>query len=496
VLSITNRRQQVLVGSIVCGVAVLGLLGWLIYSDLEAIKDTQKSSQTMQAKLRKAEADIDTIRDFEDRVLILRERVKEYVRILPDDTEIHEFVDKLTQFAQEAGVDLVQLDDTGAQRRVGPKSKKKEAFERVVYKLKLRSQTDSLLRFLSLFENQYRRFVRITSMKVALDRAGKTREPDPVTGVLPPPPPHAVDLELETYRYNPKQKGDKGAVAIQNESEKLASLYTEGRLSADTEDLDLAVYNFTPSPQRRDPFTDPRRRMGLENAISPSEREHQEATLDRLRTRLEELQAQIEVESAESNFVARVQLVSVNDRALAEFDQELAEVTKAETFTVPELADAYQKEVRQPFAALMESRNLTPMDAEIQLQHARGYVERMRQALEGRDYAQVVRLDGGLDAMRNDSEGIRGLKEILAEAQHLKDLAEAHLEFEAKELVFGGSVYKKKNPGDSVVIINQRAYSPGEMIEEGLVVKAITAGEVTFDFRGITVTRRTVEGIQ
>ena len=150
-LSITNRRQQVLFGSIVCGVAVLGLLGWLIYSDMEEIKETQKSSQTMQGKIRKAEADINTIADFEEQVLILRERVKEYVRILPDDTEIHEFVDKLTQFAQEAGVDLVQLDDTGAQRRAGPKSKKKEAFERVVYKLKLRSPTDSLLRFLSLF---------------------------------------------------------------------------------------------------------------------------------------------------------------------------------------------------------------------------------------------------------------------------------------------------------------------------------------------------------
>ena len=62
--------------------------------------------------------------------------------------------------------------------------------------------------------------------------------------------------------------------------------------------------------------------------------------------------------------------------------------------------------------------------------------------------------------------------------------------------MFGGCVYRRKSPGDSVVIINQRSFSPGEMIEEGLVVKSIAAGEVTFDFRGITVTRRTVEGIQ
>ncbi|WP_410961806.1 hypothetical protein, partial [Salmonella sp. SAL4359] len=89
----------------------------------------------------------------------------QYVRILPDEKEINEFVDQLTKFAGKSEVRIKKLDDEEARARSGRNQQgATAAFDRIVYKLSIEGNCEQLLSFMDLFEN-HERFVRIGSFK-------------------------------------------------------------------------------------------------------------------------------------------------------------------------------------------------------------------------------------------------------------------------------------------------------------------------------------------
>ena len=106
---------------ICAGIATLALggFGYFTWTDMQHMEELDQESFGLETAIRKADAQIRTIPSIENRVLTLREQVKSYVTILPDDAEIHAFVDMLTQFETESGVRVTKLDDTQARADVG-----------------------------------------------------------------------------------------------------------------------------------------------------------------------------------------------------------------------------------------------------------------------------------------------------------------------------------------------------------------------------------------
>jgi hypothetical protein len=76
-------------------------------------------------------------------------------------------------------------------------------------------------------------------------------------------------------------------------------------------------------------------------------------------------------------------------------------------------------------------------------------------------------------------------------------MASAHRAFDVLELVFGGCVHYRDDPGKAVVIIsgpglgpNSLSFGPGEVVCDGLSITRITSTEVVFDYRGYEISRR------
>ncbi len=153
-LNLKDKNKQLLFGSLAAGVVLVGVAGWLSFRDWSEVEELRAASEGLRGQIGKADGEIATIPRFEDEVLILRENLNDYVAILPDDNQIHAFVDQLVTFAGKAGVEITKLDDTAAKQRRVRKDKAREAFDRVTYKLSLHATADELLAFVDSFDRR------------------------------------------------------------------------------------------------------------------------------------------------------------------------------------------------------------------------------------------------------------------------------------------------------------------------------------------------------
>ena len=150
-----------------------GLAFWIYQSYTKALED----EASYQTQISTAKVKQDKVPGLEKEVVILRESVREFVKILPDTKEVNGFVKKLSDFYDQSGVELYVLkDDTRASRR-----KKLEVFDRETFRVELRGNIIQFLKFISLVEN-YERFTgtwgdkAVCTVDFALaDGAGVTR---------------------------------------------------------------------------------------------------------------------------------------------------------------------------------------------------------------------------------------------------------------------------------------------------------------------------------
>ena len=113
----------------------------------------------------------------------------------------------------------------------------------------------------------------------------------------------------------------------------------------------------------------------------------------------------------------------------------------------------------------------------------------MQESFEGEQWADTVALGKALVQARPPVVP----EEMTAPYGEVEDLlkrAQVRLDFEQIELAFNGLVLPENAPERSVVIINGRAYSPGDRFDEALVVKDVRPAEVAFVYRGEHITRR------
>ncbi len=74
--------------------------------------------------------------------------------------------------------------------------------------------------------------------------------------------------------------------------------------------------------------------------------------------------------------------------------------------------------------------------------------------------------------------------------RNLRERATNRSEFAKKPLKLGGMVFQPSNPDRAIIIVNDRAYSQGESIDDETTVRTIRPGLVTFVYRTEEINRR------
>jgi Tfp pilus assembly protein PilO len=481
VAELTNNHKNILRASLIGGVVLTGLFGWLGYQDFQARKTALDQIAQKRVELDRAEAQIREIPKLEEKVIVLRETVNQYVRILPDDKEINSFVDQLTQFAARSDVRVKKLDDEDVRARTGRNKKgATAAFDRVVYRISLEGNCEQFLSFIDLFEN-HERFVKIGSFKV-------DHRDIAVEGVDPMSVPHNIDLDLETYVYNPKVRS-KDSVTIPQEAQKLERLKAAGLVGADgVADLALASYEHEPGAARRDLFYDPRLAGAKQKQEGEQERATQRAALEDFVAKLGRLAADLAKEAKIENTVHLLQMREKVNGDLVAFGAAIEKARTDRTFTVDEIKTRFEREVDDPFRKMVEGRKLDVAAAPVLGQQIEEHVAKIRAAMQDGRYEEVVTFHDEVTRMAAVVSG-EDIKALMKEAEAMFRTAKAHLDFNARPISFGGAVCFDNDPAHAVVIINGRSYSPGESVDQDLVVRSITPSSVTFEFRGVVLTQ-------
>lgn len=480
-----NARVRRLV--IAGGIALSGLAGFG-YAGFEAhgkAGELDAEAEQIRSQIQTAQREIALIPRLEEQVLRLRAQVQDQVRILPDDAEIHEFVEKLSKFASEAGVTIEKLDDTAAQRRGKSRGASKEAFDRITYKLQLVAGANELLAFFDRFENEYDRFVRITTFRVRADSdfTGRIAE-DPDARAR-----HDVTMELETYVYNPKTRGV-DQVQIPDEQRKLGALIAAGKLETGGAELTIERYDLVDDVTRVDPFVDPRVQASRDAENTERRREVEELELEGLLATLTEVRGLLGKEDGIDNKVRLLQAQESTDVALRGLAERISKLDDEEYFLIEETRGRFVSEVVNPVKGLMSDRGAVVLDPRQRVvNELKALEQRVRRAAERNDFALVVSIAAEAEGLSALGQGSRDVERVLASIIQLRKEAEVVTEFGEIALEFGGSIVLGGENPRAVVILNGRSFTIGEEVQPDLKLIGIERDALTFQFRGFEVVR-------
>ncbi|MCA9322044.1 MAG: type 4a pilus biogenesis protein PilO, partial [Planctomycetes bacterium] len=411
----------------------------VVWMDHGTIKEEDEKIAGLEASITKAEGRISKIRGHEDRVLRGRLVVKEYAKILPSDKDIHEFVKRITEFSVASGVEISELNDSDARNRGRRQSK--DPFQKINYKLKLRGDLGATLDFINRFES-YERFVKVGQLKIASETANSR---DAGEGIR-----HNVDLELETYVYEPGRALT--AVEIANSEKRTFEILEKEPLNVD---LAMDSYVYQPRSDRRDPFADPRRSIGTgagEGPIVDAEVEAQIAKLEELVVRFETLKRDLAAEDEVEGFVARMEYAKRLSQSFIDFKNEVEELRKVKFFSKADLLDRFDEEIAEPFLVLLAEREATDGEG-LKRQELMAQLEHYEHAFSEGRFSDVV---DGADAILSAKTDLDDpeIHEILEGIQRVAGRARARIEFAQMSLAITGYVILENRPTGSVVIIN------------------------------------------
>lgn len=483
-----TQAQHTRTRTIALGVAgvLVASLGWLTWTDYRALEDARKETETVRAAIVKTQADIRTVPQLEEDVLVVRETVKRHVAILPDEKDINGFVDRLSSFATDAGVKIVKLDDQEARARNNrPGKKATAAFDRISYKLSLSASTDSVLRFLDLFEN-HERFVKIPVFKIS--RAQENGNAADAVAATP----NDVDLEIETYVYNPTVRA-KEPVTVPDEAKKLEGLAKRGLLAkVMSESVVPAAWRHDPSMMRRDPFVDPRIASARENERGEAARIAEEAELEQLVGTLNDAAGAVKKEVSERNAVKRAPLKADADRLLTQVGAKIKEIQGRNGFAVDAVRARFEKDVLVPFDALVRSRGQVLVT--VDRAHVENMLARVKEAVADGRHEEAVNFAEQAGALRTGSDP--NLAPIFEEIADEARLARAWVEFAGIEIECKGTIVPQDAPERSVAILNGVPVAAGEGVpgRPDITVRSISRVSVTFLYKGVAI-ERPVKGL-
>ena len=420
-----------------------------------------------------ADRKINQIPAVEKEVIILRENLDEYVKILPDNDELTTFVRMLNQFERQSGIVGTNLIKKNQRR-----GKAQGRFTPIEYNYEMTATLWQGLKFMNLIEN-YERFVSITDFSIATGtgpREEQSREGEAV---------HTIRLTMVTYTYN--KPGTGNAVEIPSYADRKAEL-REGTWKR-TQAIRIDHYEHKGVQGRRDIFVDPRERGDL-RADGPSPAE-QRAVLEKYIGEITTLTEMLD--RIRDDDTTLFEQYSLEKRFKAELAKLLGGVDEdAGRISYAPYRLRWAKEVVEPLQGLREQ-----LDQAVAVEPQKKDPYLPKDEMEF--LVQEMATDCGNGQLQQAAERYEAVSDrlgvpvtdprhelaVLAKSWHVK--ATTAMDFKGLDLQVQGVVVNRN--GRSGVLLNGEVYEEGDYVADDLLVKLVEEEQVWFVFRGLTLVR-------
>ena len=458
---------------IIAGTTILlcGGAGFGIYYTKTLIEEEQAVMTGVEEQIAAAEAKIKKIPGVERDVIILRENVQEYVKILPEEKDVNSFGRATNQFISQSGVGLERWQPTEVSG-----GGKASAFGRYSYELVFRGTLWQFMKLLSFFEN-YERFVKVTSftLQTGDGQRGTTTEEGDVQ--------HMISLNVETYVYNPDRKGKD--VAIPNYQNKVANLRAD-ILQARNQIL-TGSYEFRGPRGRRDIFVDPRETFSdTQKGMIPEEM--QRNLVEECKRDLNEIIGMHrKVKDPATTIIQRYKLERARNERLTQLQTKIEDISTKGKVANLVLRVRWTKEVIDPLSQLrreINSDTAGKADQFLSEKELREVIMAMKDDLTNGDLeAAKVRYEEVQERTRVPRDDPR--YDLAFEVVKLYERTRVAIEFSQMKIQIGGVVVN--DDGKSGLILNGTVFQEGDYVDQNLLIKSVAAEHVEFVFKGFTV---------
>jgi|GEM_PF-1890591 len=456
------------VAAAVCSVAIGGV--WYVNG---MVTEVELQVETKRGELAVADTKISKIPSLEQEVVILRENLGEYVKILPDDDQLNDFVRMVNRFGSQSGVRGTDLKKKDLRQR-----KKPGRFIPIAYTYEMTATLWQGLKFMNLVEN-FERFVSVTEFSIQ-PGTSENGAAATVNGEVV----HTIKVTMQTYQYN--NAGSAKDVVIPNYGDRKEELRDE--IWKRIQLIRVDRYEYLGQSGRRDIFVDPRA-SGV-NGGDEASLEEQRKALERGVGWVESLtKIQARMASGEVSMFERFTLDKRFERELTA--ALAASETQGASIKFLPYRSRWAQNVAIPLAEMRDGLVAAAPDGEVD------------SCLQADDIEALIALmaehcsNGQLEDARKRYEDVmerlavpesdprHGLA-VQAKRWHLK--AVTALDFRELDLKVQGVVVNS-GAGRSGVLLNGEVFEEGEYVQDDLLVKQVGAEQVWFVFRGLTLVR-------
>lgn len=424
----------------------------------------------LDKKITEAEAKKARIPVDEKDVIILRENVSEYVKILPETSELTNFARTITRFAMQSGVVISSLSP-----KLGGRGA--QAFSNYSYSMAFTGTLWQFMKFMNSFES-FKRFVDVTTFTIT---AGQPDDDDNLDDVV-----HRYTMEVNTYVYN-QAAGGKKAVQIPNYEIKREWL-REDIYRARTK-IQVEKYAFKGGSARRDIFVDPR----LDTTTTSGgviDVPEQAKFIDELAEEIKVLQKIYTDALILTNVIERYEKIREVKRRLKAVRVRVDDITDKDIISYRPYRLKFQREV----TVLLDELWMTVFTDK----EASGEEIPLSLLMSTRRFMEDSLIDGRLEDAVERFQIIRERLffqetqvEKIKESEHLRILfqkASSALEFSRLNLKLTGHIVT--DGGISTAIINSKTYQEGDALSADLFLLEIGPEWLKFLYKGVEILRK------
>jgi len=467
-------EKQLLILTIGITVLLCGGLGWLIYSDLQAIEDEEATISELESQIAAAEVEIAKIDGREHRVIANREMANKEVEFLPAQDDIETFWEVLEKYAEESGIRISAIAPTGKQEKV------KGPIQSVSQLLMVRGTADEFLRFMNLVEN-HDRIINVTEYSITSGEEPDHEDPTKVR--------HSIKLALTTFTYS---KQIANTIVSIPQYEKKRAHPDVARWRSKIKIQEKATYSLRTSLGRRDPFISARRKIEATSEEDEMDRKRIEAIIERLIERIRTLEGTLDLEETlrERKDIFRLaQQVKENREAFHALGRDIDQVKQEKLIRNSELAERFRLEVLGPFEEVKKrikdgEENQPPMPlVEVKQRYediAKDFDERKWEAVRKKVRSFMELSRDGDHVVEEARPWVEKIADLLRRSNVIKD-------FEKRKIVISAIIYSPN--AISLAIINGKTKSEGDALDaDGRVVIAEVGEDyVIFETEGVEI---------
>jgi Tfp pilus assembly protein PilO len=436
------------------------------------VEEREQQIATSKDAINAAESKIAKIPDLERDVIILRENVDAYTKILPEQSEVTDFLRTTERFAYQSGVILNDF-------LKGATGKKGNKYSHYSYRLEIKATLWQFMKFMNLFES-HDRFIRVVSFNLKsaskddIDRAQNA-------GVFPQ---HNISLVLETFVYEGKNAGKN--VDIPNYAKKRERYAAE--IAEGTRAIDLERYDYVEDRMRRDLFVDPRPTVGGPN-IGDNPLKLQKDLVDTFAARVVQARGLHDQWRRGEDYLSKESLARQLRDMISGIEQDM--VVAQQKITHQTLVGDWNSKVAQPLREIAQAVRGFASDAEaadsMTEERLMQVLVEMRSAVRRGDYELAIRKhDEVAERLVFPEEDPRfGLA---LQVQKTKESVQAIVEFAEIPMNIGGVVVFDE--GRSGLMVNGKSYEEGEYLDDKLLLKAVAREHADFVFRGFVIRKK------